>query len=113
MTFDEYKAAMGSITDPKEYLQVVSVEIGVLARSTGKIGSDSNVNTQKVFKLAGQTVTLSGTDATNQKYLRQAVNQMVALRNTLGHHDKKAAGCNTHCCSYYFNYGDFVRYSCN
>ncbi len=84
MTFDEYKAAMGSITDPKEYLQVVSVEIGVLARSTGKIGSDSNVNTQKVFKLAGQTVTLSGTDATNQKYLRQAVNQMVALRNTLG-----------------------------
>jgi prepilin-type N-terminal cleavage/methylation domain-containing protein len=85
MTLDEYKAAMGSsVTDPKEYLQVVSVEIGVLARSTGRIGSDSNVNTQKIFKLAGQTVTLSGTDATNQKYLRQAVNQVVALRNTLG-----------------------------
>lgn len=85
MTLDEYKAAMGSsVTNPKEYLQVVSVEIGVLARSTGKIGSDSNVNTQKIFKLAGQTVTLRGTDATNQKYLRQAVNQMVALRNTLG-----------------------------
>lgn len=85
MTLNEYKAAMGSsVTDPKKYLQVVSVEIGVLARSTGKIGSDSNVNTQKIFKLVGQTVTLSGTDATNQKYLRQAVNQMVALRNTLG-----------------------------
>lgn len=85
MTLDEYKAAMSSsVTNPKEYLQVISVEIGILARSTGKIGSDSNVNTQKIFKLAGQTVTLSGTDATNQKYLRQAVNQMVALRNTLG-----------------------------
>lgn len=85
MTLNEYKAAMGSsVTDPKNYLQVVSVEIGVLARSTGKIGSDSNLNTQKTFNLAGQTVTLSGTDAVNQKYLRQAVSQVVALRNTLG-----------------------------
>ncbi|EOG3553698.1 prepilin-type cleavage/methylation domain-containing protein, partial [Acinetobacter baumannii] len=43
-----------------------------------------NLNTQKTFNLAGQTVTLSGTDAVNQKYLRQAVSQVVALRNTLG-----------------------------
>ncbi|EPP0455589.1 PilW family protein, partial [Acinetobacter baumannii] len=85
MTLNAYKAAMGSgVTDPKNYLQVVSVEIGMLARSTGKIGSDSNLNTQKTFNLAGQTVTLSGTDAVNQKYLRQAVSQVVALRNTLG-----------------------------
>jgi hypothetical protein len=84
MTLDEYKTAMSSFTDPKKYLQVVSIDVGILARSTGKIGSDASLNTQKIFKLAGQTVTLSGTDATNQKYLRQAVNQVVALRNTLG-----------------------------
>ncbi|WP_336039953.1 PilW family protein [Acinetobacter calcoaceticus] len=84
MTLDEYKTAMSSFTDPKKYLQVVSIDLGILARSTGKIGSDASLNTQKIFKLAGQTVTLSGTDATNQKYLRQAVNQVVALRNTLG-----------------------------
>lgn len=76
-----------SLTDAecaKTYWQVMGVEIGILARSTGTIGSSANLNTQKEYTLAGVEVTLTGTDAVNQKYLRQAVNQVIAFRNTLG-----------------------------
>lgn len=71
----------------KKYWQVLGVEIGILARSTGSIGSNAELNTQNEFSLAGTKVTLDGADGKdelNKKYLRQAVNQMVAFRNTLG-----------------------------
>ncbi|ENW22480.1 PilW family protein [Acinetobacter haemolyticus] len=98
MTINEYTDAMTVIrtacTTPivedicaKDYLQVVSMDVGILSRSTGTIGADSSLNTQTTFKLAGADVSLP-TDATsvalNKKYLRQAVNQVVAIRNTLG-----------------------------
>lgn len=61
------------------------MEIGVLSRSTGTIGSEANLNTQTTFDVAGKdNVTLSGDAAVNKRYLRQAVNQVVAIRNTLG-----------------------------
>lgn len=71
----------------QSYLQVASIEIGILSRSTGTIGADASLNTQTTFSLAGANVTLdgsSGKEALNKKYLRQAVNQVVAIRNTLG-----------------------------
>lgn len=71
----------------QSYLQVASIEIGILSRSTGTIGADTSLNTQTTFSLAGANVTLdgsSGKDTLNKKYLRQAVNQVVAIRNTLG-----------------------------
>lgn len=76
-----------SLTDAecaKKYWQVMGVEIGILARSTGTIGSSANLNELKEYTLAGTKVTLTGEDAVNQKYLRQAVNQVIAFRNTLG-----------------------------
>lgn len=74
-------------TCSKTYLNVVSIEVGILSRSTGTIGSEGSQNTQTTFNLAGTDVTLNGADgkaALNKKYLRQAVNQVVAIRNTLG-----------------------------
>lgn len=71
----------------KKYWKVIAVEVGILARSTGSIGSNSALNTGTEFNLAGTKITLDGAngkDMLNQKYLRQAVNQVVAFRNTLG-----------------------------
>ena len=95
MTIRQYIAAMNTIrgacatpivedTCSKTYLNVVSMEIGILSRSTGTIGADANLNTQTSFNVAGTPVTLSGDVAVNKRYLRQAVNQVVAIRNTLG-----------------------------
>ena len=95
MTIDQYIAAMETIraacatpivedTCSKTYLNVVSMDIGILSRSTGTIGADANLNTQTSFNVAGTPVTLSGDVAVNKRYLRQAVNQVVAIRNTLG-----------------------------
>lgn len=95
MTINEYLAAMNIIRAAcatpivedecsKNYLQVLSMDIGILSRSTGSIGLDASLNTKTTFNLAGIDVTLSGDAALNKKYLRQAVNQVVAVRNTLG-----------------------------
>lgn len=95
MTINQYIEAMEKIraacatpidenTCSKNYLNVVSMEIGILSRSTGTIGADANSNTQTRFNVAGTPVTLSGDEAVNKRYLRQAVNQVVAIRNTLG-----------------------------
>lgn len=97
MTVQAYKDEMNTILDAapcradkyasactKTYLNVVSIDVGILSRSTGTIGADANLNTRKTFEVAGHNVTLAGADALNKKYLRQAVNQVVAIRNTLG-----------------------------
>lgn len=98
MTIDEYIDEMDTVleaceteiaedTCAKTYLQVTSMEVGILSRSTGTIGADASLNTQTTFNLAGADVTLddsSGKDIINKKYLRQAVNQVIAIRNTLG-----------------------------
>lgn len=95
MTVNEYITAMDTIraacatpivedTCSKSYLNVVSIDVGILSRSTGTIGSNANLNTQTTFEVAGANVTLSGDTVMNKRYLRQAVNQVVAIRNTLG-----------------------------
>ena len=61
-----------------------SIEVGILSRSTGTIGADASLTTQTTFEVAGSPVTLTGDAAVNKRYLRQVVNQVVAIRNTLG-----------------------------
>ena len=95
MTINEYITAVDAIraacatpivedTCSKTYLNVVSMDIGILSRSTGTIGAEANLNTQTSFDVAGTPVTLKGVATVNKRYLRQAVNQVVAIRNTLG-----------------------------
>lgn len=95
MTIDEYSDEMTSIrnacTTPivedvcaASYLNVISIQVGILSRSTGTIGADASLNTKATFEVAGHTVTLDGDSVQNRRYLRQVVNQVVAIRNTLG-----------------------------
>ena len=96
MTINEYEAAMttllnatacltpASTTCSDTFLQVVSINIGIISRSTGTIGADASLNTQTRFEVVGNPLILRGDVTINKKYLRQVVNQVVAIRNTLG-----------------------------
>lgn len=85
VTIDEYKNLMSSITAEKDYLQVISLQVSVIARSATNIGADAGLNNQTIT-LPGTTtaVVFDGDANLNKKYIRQLVTQVVGLRNTLG-----------------------------
>ena len=64
--------------------QIISAELGILARSSGSIGSNQSLNTKYEYKVAGQNVVLDNENNEYEKYLRQVVTQVVGFRNTLG-----------------------------
>ena len=72
-----------SVTDEKLYVNVVGVELGLLVTSAQSIGADASLNTRTEYMIAGQEVELQD-NTNNGKYLRQAITQVVGLRNTLG-----------------------------
>ena len=83
-TIDEYLALMPvSVVDEKQYVNVVGIELGLLVTSAQSIGADASLNTRTEYMIAGQEVELQD-NTNNGKYLRQAITQMVGLRNTLG-----------------------------
>lgn len=85
VTIDQYKTLMSSITAEKDYLQVISLQVSVVARSATNIGADAGLN-NKTITLPGTTtaVVFDGDANLNKKYMRQLVTQVVGLRNTLG-----------------------------
>ncbi|NLN56743.1 MAG: prepilin-type N-terminal cleavage/methylation domain-containing protein [Gammaproteobacteria bacterium] len=85
VTIDEYKNLMSSITAEKDYLQVISLQVSVVARSATNVGADASLN-NKTITLPGATTAIAfdGDANLNKKYLRQLVTQVVGLRNTLG-----------------------------
>ena len=61
---------------------IVSVQLGVLSRSTQAVGNDNVVKNDQEFTILDQTVKVkSVTGTTPPKYVRQVVVQTVALRN--------------------------------
>ncbi len=83
-TIDEYLALMPvSVVDEKQYVNVVGIELGLLVTSAQSIGADASLNTRTEYMIAGQEVELQD-NTNNGKYLRQALTQVVGLRNTLG-----------------------------
>lgn len=85
MTIDEYKAVMpATVTDDKNFYNVISVEIGILARSTSPLNSESLINNAKIFDVVGNDMTLKDEQKNGSKYLREVFSQVVAFRNTLG-----------------------------
>lgn len=72
-----------TVTAKANYVNVVSIEVGLLMGSSQSIGADASLNTRNTFNVAGQSVTLKE-NAANSKYLRQEVNQVIGFRNTLG-----------------------------
>ena len=84
-TINDYRNTLmpASVVDEKLYVNVVGVELGLLVTSAQSIGADASFNTSAEYTIAGQSVELKD-NANNGKYLRQAITQMVGLRNTLG-----------------------------
>lgn len=62
---------------------VVGIEIGLIMRSSSSVYADRNINTNPTFNLAGTDLQLT-TPPTTASYLRVAVNQVVAIRNSQG-----------------------------
>ena len=85
VTIDQYKTLMSSITAEKDYLQVISLQVSVVARSATNIGADAGLNNKTITLPGAATAVVFDGDANlNKKYIRQLVTQVVGLRNTLG-----------------------------
>ena len=84
LSVDQYLALMpNSVTQPALYYNIVSIELGLLVRSSTPLGADSILNPEQEFQLLGNRLQLQST-AQSSKYLRQKISQVVALRNALG-----------------------------
>ncbi|MEG0343316.1 MAG: PilW family protein [Acinetobacter sp.] len=84
-TINNYRNTLmpASVVDEKLYVNVVGIELGLLVTSAQSIGADASLNTRTEYMIAGQEVELQD-NANNGRYLRQAITQVVGLRNTLG-----------------------------
>ncbi len=69
-----------ALTAPRP--RILSVQIGMLVRSTQSVGNESAVKADQEFTILDQTVKVK--TSTDPKYIRQVVSQTVALRNALG-----------------------------
>lgn len=84
-TVDQYITLMpASLKDTTQFLNVSSVEVGVLARSTTPLTMESMIDNGKTFNLVGNALTLSADQQKGGKFLREEFSQVVAFRNTLG-----------------------------
>lgn len=63
--------------------RIVSVQLGILARSNAPVGDDQMIKDDQVFQVLDKAVTVKSSTSKN-KYVRQVVSQNVALRNALG-----------------------------
>ena len=68
------------IATPTDNTTVVSLEVGVVMRSSNSVHGDRNIN-RTDFTIAGQDVTLANT---SNRYLRVPLTQVVAIRNSQG-----------------------------
>lgn len=63
--------------------RIVSIEIGVVARSSSSVGSGNGIDASKPFVIVGQEVRLSNPKG-QDRFLREAFSQVVAIRNAQG-----------------------------
>lgn len=85
MSIDQYiKLMPDSIKHSSEFYNVISIEVGLLARAHSALASpEAQLNKQVSFQLAGSEIELDLTK-TSVSQLRQVISQAVGLRNTLG-----------------------------
>jgi type IV pilus assembly protein PilW len=69
-----------ALTAPRP--RILSLQVGMLVRSTQSVGAESAVKSDQEFTVLDQTVKVR--TSTDPKYIRQVVSQTVALRNALG-----------------------------
>lgn len=75
-TLEQYTGAPNGTT-------VISVEVGVVMRSSNSVHGDRNIDKARVFTIAGQDVQLRDTTGT-AAHLRVPISQAIALRNSQG-----------------------------
>lgn len=63
--------------------QIIAVEIGLVARSSSSVGSGNHIDATKSFNIAGTNVALTS-PAGQDRFLREAFSQVVAIRNGQG-----------------------------
>ncbi|WP_066803126.1 PilW family protein [Moraxella oblonga] len=64
--------------------QLISIEVGLIMRSTHNLGSSNSVvNDEKTYRIAGQEVKLTDTSGT-PAFMREVFSQVVAIRNSSG-----------------------------
>ena len=64
--------------------RILSLQVGVVARSLQPVGNDSLVDDNQTFQVLDQLVTIKKPANTATKHVRQVVSQTVALRNAFG-----------------------------
>lgn len=69
-----------ALTAPRP--RILSIQLGMLVRSTQPVGTESVVKADQEFTVLDQVVKVKA--STDPKYIRQVVSQTVALRNALG-----------------------------
>ena len=73
---------MGLTGSPKP--RIVSVQLGLLTRSTQSVGSDATFDNDKTYQILDQLVKVKTPAANTPNYVRQVITQTVALRNSFG-----------------------------
>lgn len=66
--------------------EIVSIEVGLIMRSTHNLGSDKSknvINNDKSYRIAGNDVTLINQEE-SPTYMREVFSQVVAIRNSSG-----------------------------
>lgn len=64
--------------------RILSVQLGLLMRSTQSVGRDSGFSNDQVFQVLDQATTIKTPTTDHPHYVRQVLTQTVALRNTFG-----------------------------
>ncbi|HRM51668.1 MAG TPA: PilW family protein, partial [Acinetobacter johnsonii] len=64
--------------------RILSIQLGVLVRSSQSVGNDALVKNDQKFQVLDNEVTVKIPANASTKYVRQVVSQTIALRNTFG-----------------------------
>ncbi len=78
MTIEQYMALSATA---RQDTRINSLQLALLVRSTESIGTESQVNNTATYQMLDQSVTVNTPSNSTAKYLRQVVQQTVALRN--------------------------------
>ncbi|MCH7394496.1 PilW family protein [Acinetobacter dispersus] len=78
ISIDDYMA----LTVPRP--RIVSVQLGMLARSSQSVGAENSIKEDQSFMVLDQLITIKKPKSGSPKYIRQVVSQTIALRNVIG-----------------------------
>lgn len=72
-----------SLNANTEVDRIVSIEIGIVARSNSSVGSGSGTDVATTFQVLGNNIQLRNTE-NEDRFLREAFSQVVSIRNAQG-----------------------------